>query len=101
TGGGAFMGSVLVGLVDSHPVMIAGLAHLFAAHSEYDIVATGTSSDDVLSIADRHRPRIIVLDIGICGDAFAAISRIAARHPQTSVIVYTAATGVDYAVQAL
>jgi DNA-binding NarL/FixJ family response regulator len=95
------MRSVSVALIDSHPVTIEGLAHVLAAQGPFTVVARGGSSQEVLAIAEQHRPDLIILDLAIPGNALAAISEITAKFQRTRIIVFTAAPGVDYAVNAL
>lgn len=95
------MDSVSVALIDGHPVTIEGLAHVFASQGTFTVVARGESSRDAIAIAERHRPDLIVLDLAISGNAVAAISDITTRYSGIGVIGFTAAPGVDYAVNAL
>jgi DNA-binding NarL/FixJ family response regulator len=95
------MDSISVALIDSHPVTIEGVAHVLATQGTFSVVARGESSQDALAIAGQHRPDLMILDLAIPGDAVAAISEIAARHPGTRVIVFTAVPSVEHAVSAL
>lgn len=95
------MSSISVALIDGHPVTVEGLAHVLASQGAFTVVARGTSSRDALTIVERHRPDLMIMDLTVRGNAIAAISEIAAGYPGTKIIAFTAAPGVDHAVKAL
>jgi len=95
------MHSVSVALIDGHPVTVEGLAYVLAAHNIFTVVARGESSRDALSVAERHRPDLMILDLAISGNAMAAISEITARYQSMKIIAFTAVPGVEYAISAL
>lgn len=95
------MSSISVALIDGHPVTVEGLAHVLASQGAFTVVACGASSRDAIAIAERHRPDLMIMDVAIPGNAIAAISEIAADHLGTRIIAFTAAPGVDRAVNAL
>jgi len=90
-----------VALVDHHPVTIEGLSHVLGAEGSFEVVARGGSSRDALTIAERHRPDLIILELAIPGNAIEAISEIVSRYPNIGIVAFTAAPGVDYAVGAM
>lgn len=95
------MRSVSVALIDGHPVTVEGLAYVLASQGAFTVVARGTSSREALTIAERHRPDLMIMDLAIPGNAIAAISEITTHCLGTRIIAFTAAPGVDYAVNAL
>lgn len=95
------MSRVSVALVDDHPLMIDAVFSLLSRTDPFDIVASGTSAEDVVEIAKRVRPDVILVDLGMPGDVFAAISTVTSISPATKFIVFTAATGVECAIRAL
>jgi two-component system nitrate/nitrite response regulator NarL len=95
------MNSVSVALVDGHPVTIEGLTHVLATQGAFSVIARGGSARDALAIAERHQPNLIILDLAIPGSAIAAISDITTRYPEIGIVAFTAAPGVDYAVNAM
>jgi two-component system nitrate/nitrite response regulator NarL len=90
-----------VAFIDDHPMTIEGLVHVLASHTDYRLVATGRSGEDAIAIANEHKPDVIVLDLAIPGNAITTIATIVQRHPDVRVIAFTAAPGVEYAVNAL
>lgn len=95
------MHSVSVALIDGHPVTMEGLEHVLASQGRFTVVARGESSRDALTIAERHRPQLMILDLTLPGNAIASISEITARYPGMRIIVFTAVPGIEYAVSAL
>ncbi|MBJ6127909.1 LuxR C-terminal-related transcriptional regulator [Microvirga splendida] len=95
------MSSVSVALVDGHPITIEGLAHVLAAQGTFTVVGCGGSAREALAIAEQHRPKLMILDLAIPGDAISAISDMTARYPEIGVVAFTAASGLDYAVNAM
>ena len=94
------MGSLSIAVVDDHPLMVEALVALLASCG-HQVVATGTTSADLLSIARGHQPAIIVADLAMPGDVFEAIASVARSSSTTRLIAFTAATGVDAAIRAL
>jgi DNA-binding NarL/FixJ family response regulator len=94
------MKPISVALIDDHPLLLAGVANLFEESDGFEIVARGASAGDALKIVTQ-RPDVIILDLNMPGNAFDAISVIAANSADTKVVAFTASTGVDHAVRAL
>lgn len=92
---------VSVAVVDDHPLMIDAVVALFSNIDEFVVVATGTSSRDVHEIGTIIRPDIMIVDLGLPGDVYSAISAVTALSSDTKLIAFTAATGVDAAIRAL
>jgi DNA-binding NarL/FixJ family response regulator len=88
-------------LVDDHPTLLKGLAEMFADDLTCEVVATGGSASDAVSIVRDHGPDLIVLDLSMPGDVFAAIADMAQAAPQLKVVVFTAFSNVDMALKAM
>ncbi len=88
-------------LVDDHPVLLKGLGDIISDVTDFRIVALGTTAQDAVEIAHRDKPDVIIVDLNMPGNAFEAIATVAGRHPETKIIVFTAASSTDIAVKAL
>ncbi len=80
-----------VAIVDDHPMMCSGLAITLRAEPDLDVVATGTTAADVITIAEQHAPDVIIVDLDLgrgCG--LDAIRRIAKEYPMVHTLVLTA-----------
>ena len=95
------MSRVSVALVDDHPLMIEAVFSLLSRFEAFEIVATGTSAKDVLEIGTLIRPHVMVVDLGMAGDVYAAISTVTSLSKATKFIAFTASTGVECAIRAL
>jgi DNA-binding NarL/FixJ family response regulator len=92
---------VSVAFVDDHPVLLEGISTVFARDGRFDVVAKGNSTDAARAIFASYRPDLLFVDLSMPGDIFAAIGDITAGASPTRVVVYTAATAVDVALEAL
>lgn len=90
---------VRVAFVDDHPVLLEGLVSLYSSKADLDVVAMGHNTIDALKILEQHRPDVIVMDLSMPGDSFAAIDLMLATHSDTKVIVFTASSAIQPAVE--
>lgn len=92
---------IRIAFVDDHPVLLSGVAAIFEDDGEFEVVATGKSADDAVSISATHRPDVFVIDLNMPGDAFAAMAEISRALPKTKIVAFTAAVEIDTAVKTL
>jgi DNA-binding NarL/FixJ family response regulator len=95
------VGNTPIGVVDGHPIFLDALKDIFSKNDTFRVVATGSSAADAVRIALQYDIEILVIDAGAPGDTFAAISKINTERPNTKIVVFTAATGIDCAVRSL
>ena len=88
-------------LVDDHATLLNGLAGIFAADPAFEVVAKGGSAGEAISIVREHRPDLIILDLSMPGDIFAAIDEMARLAPRLKLVVFTAFANVELALKAL
>ena len=50
---------------------------------------------DAVAAADRERPDLCLLDVHMPGNGIAAAAQIAARHPETAIVMLTVSDGDD------
>lgn len=92
---------VRIGFVDDHPTLLMGIAALFAAQPQFELVGTEASAEGALALAARHHPDVLTMDLSMPGNVEAAISSIIEVSPATRVIIFTAYADVDLALRAL
>lgn len=92
---------IRLSLVDDHPALVLGLTAIFSSDARYRVVRGGISADDAATIAQDGLCDVILLDLGMPGDVFGALGRIASVSPAIRVVVFTAHDNVDLAVRAL
>lgn len=90
-----------IAFVDDHPALLAGMVAIFRSNGRCEIVGTGVSADDALRICIEQRPEILILDLSMPGDVFAAISEIRDEAGATRIVIFTAFANVDLAIRSL
>jgi DNA-binding NarL/FixJ family response regulator len=93
--------TISIGLVDSHPLQLAGIVAALTRHAGFRIVATGTSVKDIVNIAARHTPDVMIVDLNMADDVFDAITRARTAVPGTKIIAFTSLANVKTVVRAL
>jgi DNA-binding NarL/FixJ family response regulator len=87
---------IRVAIVDDHPVVSDGIAANLRADPEIEVVATGASAESAVTIAERDRPDVLVLDLELGGrsglDIMAAVK---AASPRTRIVVFSAYAGEE------
>jgi DNA-binding NarL/FixJ family response regulator len=90
-----------IAFVDDHPTLLKGIAALFSSSDDFEIVGTGTSAEDAVALAGDFDPDILILDLSMPGDVFAAIQTISTRWPGVKVVIFTAFANAEMALRAL
>lgn len=78
-----------VAVIDDHPLMRAGIVQALSREADIEIVAEGQTADDAVSIALKHMPDVMLVDINMPGGGLDALRRIAASCPAVACIVIT------------
>jgi DNA-binding NarL/FixJ family response regulator len=95
------MGRVSIALVDDHPLMVEAVRSVLGKTNLFQVVASGSAARDVVEIGTAIRPDVMLVDLGMVGDIYAAISTVTRQSSATKIVVFTAATGVECAIRAL
>ena len=95
------MTTVSIGLVDDHPLMIEGIVALLSRVQGFEVLSTGSKAKDITDISLRFHPDVIIVDLSMAGDVYEAIATSIKVSPNTKIVAFTAATGVDSAIRAL
>jgi two-component system nitrate/nitrite response regulator NarL len=93
-------GEIHVAVVDDHPVVREGISCGLSVEPGLQVVAKGGTADEALAIVAGYAPDIIVMDLSMPGNVFAAITHIS-QSSQTKVVVFTAFSSLDSALRAL
>lgn len=78
-----------------------GLAALLGSDTRYVIAGTGQQASDALSLATAQPLDVLMLDLSMPGDVFAAIRSLSSTHPELRVLVFTAYADVGLAIRAI
>ena len=95
------MNAVSIALIDDHPLMVEGIVALLSRAQGLEVLSTGSTARDIIDIASRFHPDVIIVDLSMPGDVYAAIATAIKVAPNTKIIAFTAAAGVDFAIRAL
>ena len=90
-----------VAFVDDHPILLEGLVSLYNEKEDLEVVGMGYSATDAIRIVEECRPDVIVVDLTMPGNVFATIEDIIQRYEHTKVVVFTASTTIQPAVELL
>jgi len=88
-------------VADDHPIILAGLVHLFANEPDFVIVASAKTGDEALVAVREFRPDVLVLDLRMPGkDGLDVLREIKHDALGIRVVVLTAENNGD-AVEAV
>jgi DNA-binding NarL/FixJ family response regulator len=94
--------TVRVVLADDQPLVRAALQMVITDAADIEIAGEAGSGTEVVEVAERQRPDVVVMDIRMPGlDGIEATRRIIQRVPGTRVIVLTTFDHDDYVYGAL
>jgi DNA-binding NarL/FixJ family response regulator len=95
------MNEISVGIVDDHPLLIEGITTLLSRAHGLRVSSTGSTARDIIDISTRLNPDVIIVDLSMPGDVYSAIATSIRISPNTKIVAFTAATGVEPAIRAL
>jgi DNA-binding NarL/FixJ family response regulator len=93
--------SIRVLVADDHEIVRRGLVELFGG-TEIEVVAEADGGRQVLEMARKHKPDVILLDIRMPeGDGLEALSRLRMDHSETPVLVLSTYDNPAYIAKAV
>jgi DNA-binding NarL/FixJ family response regulator len=94
--------AIRIVLADDHPIVLQGLQHLFARHSDLEVVASCAGADEALDAARQEKPDVVVLDLRMPQRSGLDLLSVLGRElPDVRSVVLTAAITQDQVVEAL
>ena len=82
--------AIKVLIVDDHRIVLDGLAALLDSVDGIDVVGEATSGEQAITLADRLRPDVVLMDVEMPGiGGVEPTCRITARHPGSAVVMLT------------
>lgn len=77
-------------LCDDHPVVRSGLRVMLASQADLEVVAEAADGNQAISLARRHQPDVILMDLRMPEvDGIAATRGIRAERPDAKILVLT------------
>lgn len=92
---------IQIGIVDDHPLLREGVANTLRKRADLQVVEQGASAQDARDIAQRLRPDVMLMDVNMPGDVFAAVRFISTELPGVKVLMLTVSESEDDAHAAL
>jgi two-component system, NarL family, nitrate/nitrite response regulator NarL len=80
---------IRIAIVDDHPLVREGVAHVIGAETDMEVVAQGATSHDAIEIVKTHKPEILMLDISIPGGGLAALQAIMSLGHNSKILMLT------------
>lgn len=85
-------GRLKVLVADGEALFLAGMERLLSEQPRLHVVGATTDGDELMLLAERERPHVVMLDLNLRGMGGAdAIRRLAVTHPRVRVLVLTRA----------
>lgn len=77
-------------LVDDHEVVRLGIKSLLSHYPEFEVVAEASNAEEALSLSERYKPDVVVMDIRLPGKSgIEATREIVGKQTETKVIMLT------------
>ena len=80
---------IRIAIVDDHPMVREGVAHVIGAEQDLQVVAQGATADDAVEIVKLHGPDILILDVSIPGGGIAALKTIMKLDENSKILMLT------------
>lgn len=89
-------------IVDDHTILRAGIRALLQLHPDFEVVGEAGDGQEALAQTQKHRPDVVLMDIGMPGmDGLAATREIIAAQPRVRVLILTQHENREYVLPAL
>jgi two-component system response regulator DevR len=89
-------------IVDDHEMVREGLKAMLVSEPDFAIVGDAANAEQALTLIERLRPDIALLDIRLPGTSGIEVCRIVTtRYPETAVIILTTYTDDSLVAQAI
>ncbi len=89
-------------IVDDHELARAGLKYVLDRQPDLELVGEAASGEDALTLCDRLRPDLVLMDVRMPGmDGLTTTRRIKERCADTCVIIMTMYENPEYLSEAL
>lgn len=96
------MNAIRILIADDHALIRGGLRTLLAHEPSFQVVAEAANGQEAIEAAQRERPQVAILDIGMPGlNGIEAARRISAAVPNVQVVMLTVYSDEGYLLNAL
>jgi two-component system, NarL family, response regulator NreC len=96
------MNAIRILIADDHALIRSGLRTLLAHEPSFQVVAEASNGEEAIEAAERERPHVAILDIGMPGlNGIEAARRISAAVPNVQLVMLTVYSDEGYLLNAL
>jgi DNA-binding NarL/FixJ family response regulator len=89
-------------VVDDDAIVVRSLSTILSVEPDIEVVGTGTSGEEAVSLFSACEPDVVLMDIQMPGgDGLSAAEKILAADPAARVVFLTTFSDDDYIVRAL
>jgi DNA-binding NarL/FixJ family response regulator len=95
-------GRIRILVADDHSVVREGIRHVLERIPSCQVVGEAASGDEVLPLAERHEPDIVILDISMPGPSGLALTtQLKQRQPGVGILILTMHDNPEYVLEAV
>lgn len=92
---------IRVALVDDHPLVREGVRAVLGTGAEIEVVAEAGNAAEALALAEKLRPEVMLVDVGMKDQNGIALTReLAQRFPEVRVLILSMYESVKYVLSA-
>lgn len=89
-------------IIDDDKLVVSSLKIILEASTQVEVIATGYSGEEAVSLYEKHKPDIILMDIRMEGmSGLTAGEKILEKNPQALLLFLTTFSDDEYIVRAL
>lgn len=89
-------------VADDHTVVREGIRHVLEGEPGFEVVAEAANGADLLALATRHRPDVVVLDISMPGESGIAVTaRLRRTLPETRILILSMYDNPEYVLESV
>jgi len=89
-------------LVDDHPMLRKGVAQLFSLEDNLEVIAEANSGDEAITLAIKHVPDLILLDLNMKGlTGIETLSALKRAKVTSKVVIFSVSDNETDVLQAL
>ncbi|QDO82300.1 two-component system response regulator NarL [Shewanella psychropiezotolerans] len=89
-------------LVDDHPTLRQGLAQLLSLEDDLEVIAQASSGDTAISLAIKHKPNLILLDLNMKGlTGIETLISLRGAGVESKIVIFTVSDNKCDVLQAI
>lgn len=89
-------------VADDHTVVREGIRHVLEGQGEFEVVAEASSGAEAVTLAEAHRPDVVVLDISMPGESgLQAAARLRRVVPEARVLILSMHDHAEYVLESV